>query len=288
VQRSYADYAEGYEFLISPCPVADPQKKGRVESGVKYAKNNFMPLREFRDLVDANAQLGQWVMVEAGNRIHGTTRTPPLTRFTDTEREMLKPLPSTPPVCARWAKAKVHPDCHVQVDKCRYSAPWRLVGQTLDVRLCETTVRLYLDHELKAIHPRRRGPGARHTIDEHMPPDAVAFKMRTPQWCLKQAEAAGPHCHRLVERLFAHRVLDKLRAAQGVINLIKRYGPERTDAACQRALHFDNVQYRSVRIILENSLDQVIDTEQAFDSLSDAYTGGGKFGRDTKKLFTSH
>ena len=288
VQRSYADYAEGYEFLISPCPVADPQKKGRVESGVKYAKNNFMPLREFRDLVDANAQLGQWVMVEAGNRIHGTTRTPPLTRFTDTEREMLKPLPSTPPVCARWAKAKVHPDCHVQVDKCRYSAPWRLVGQTLDVRLCETTVRLYLDHELKAIHPRRRGPGARHTIDEHMPPDAVAFKMRTPQWCLKQAEAAGPHCHRLVERLFAHRVLDKLRAAQGVINLIKRYGPERTDAACHRALHFDNVQYRSVRIILENSLDQVIDTEQAFDSLSDAYTGGGKFGRDTKKLFTSH
>ena len=57
MQRSYADYAEGYGFLISPCPVADPQKKGRVESGVKYVKNNFMPLRKFRDLPDANEQL---------------------------------------------------------------------------------------------------------------------------------------------------------------------------------------------------------------------------------------
>jgi transposase len=57
VQRAYAESAEGYGFLISPCPVADPKKKGRVESGVKYVKNNFAPLRDFRDLVDANQQL---------------------------------------------------------------------------------------------------------------------------------------------------------------------------------------------------------------------------------------
>ena len=48
--------------------MADPQKKGRVESGVKYVKNNFLPLREFRDLADANQQLMAWVMQEAGNR----------------------------------------------------------------------------------------------------------------------------------------------------------------------------------------------------------------------------
>jgi len=122
VQRSYADYAEGYGFLISPCPVADPQKKGRVESGVKYAKNNFMPLREFRDLAHANQQLSSWVMSDAGNRIHGTTRTPPLKRFVETEQALLKPLPSDPPQCARWTTAKLHGDCHIQVDTCRYSA----------------------------------------------------------------------------------------------------------------------------------------------------------------------
>ena len=65
VQHAYADCAEGYGFMISPCPVADPKKKGRVESGVKYVKNNFVPLKTFRDLADANAQLMQWVMTVA-------------------------------------------------------------------------------------------------------------------------------------------------------------------------------------------------------------------------------
>ena len=57
VQRSYAELAEGYGFLISPCPPGDPKKKGRVESGVKYVKGSFVPLREFRSLADANGQL---------------------------------------------------------------------------------------------------------------------------------------------------------------------------------------------------------------------------------------
>ena len=285
VQRSYADYAEGYGFLISPCPVADPQKKGRVESGVKYVKNNFMPLREFRDLADANQQLMDWVMSVAGNRIHGTTRTPPLKRFVETEQALLKALPSVPPECARWTTAKLHGDCHIQVDNCRYSAPWRLVSETLDVRISETTVRVYHQHELKAIHPRLTLPGQRHTVDEHLPPEHVAFKMRDPQWCLKQAEATGPFCLRFVQRLFGHRVLDRLRAAQGVVGLAKRYGAARLEVACQRALYFDNIQYRTVRVILEKSLDLQANPARCFDELSKTYTGAGRFARDTRDLF---
>ncbi len=68
VQRAYAECAEGYGFRIDPCPPHDPQKKGIVESGVKYIKRSFLPLREFRSLADANRQLSEWVMGEAGNR----------------------------------------------------------------------------------------------------------------------------------------------------------------------------------------------------------------------------
>jgi hypothetical protein len=62
VQRSYGECAERYGFKIDPCPPRDPQKKGIVESGVKYIKGSFLPLREFRDLADANRQLLEWVM----------------------------------------------------------------------------------------------------------------------------------------------------------------------------------------------------------------------------------
>ena len=68
VQRAYAECAEGYGFKIEPCPVRDPKKKGRVESAVKYVKRSFVPLREFRDLADANAQLRAWLLGPAGNR----------------------------------------------------------------------------------------------------------------------------------------------------------------------------------------------------------------------------
>jgi len=81
VQRAYAECAEGYAFKIDACPPEDPAKKGIVESGVKYIKRGFVPLREFRDLADANCQLQDWVMTDAGNRIHGTTREAPLKRL---------------------------------------------------------------------------------------------------------------------------------------------------------------------------------------------------------------
>lgn len=76
VQRAYAQCAEGYGFRIDPCPPRDPQKKGIVESGVKYVKNSFGPLPDFRDLADANRQVRAWVMAEAGIRIHGRPGVP--------------------------------------------------------------------------------------------------------------------------------------------------------------------------------------------------------------------
>lgn len=97
--------------------------------GVKYVKNSFAPLSTCRDLSDANKQLMQWVMSDAGNREHGTTRVAPLTRFAQTEEALLRVLPVKPPELATWATAKVHSDCHIQVDKRRYSAPYTLVSK---------------------------------------------------------------------------------------------------------------------------------------------------------------
>jgi len=285
VQHAYADYAEGYGFIIAPCPVADPKKKGRVEAGVKYVKNNFAPLRKFRDLTDANAQLIQWVMSVAGTREHGTTRVAPLTRFANTEQALLKPLPSTPPEVATWAQSKVHGDCHIQVHKCRYSAPYTLVAKALDVRLSETTVRLYHHHALVATHPRLKHPGQRSTLDEHLPPEHIAYKMRDPQWCRTQSEQIGTYCHALIERLFANGILERLRAVQGIIALRKRYGDQRLDAACKRALAFENIGYGAVKTILEKGLDQVADPAHAFDQLSSTYTGSSRFSRSTRDLF---
>ena len=286
VQRSYGECAEGYGFVISPCPPRDPKKKGRVESGVKYLKGNFMPLREFRTITDSNQQLRRWILEEAGSRIHGTTKQKPLSAFVETERCLLKPLPDIAPELATWAKVKLHGNCHVQFEKTYYSAPFRLVHRQLWLRATETTVKLFYNLTLVALHPRLRKPGARSTIDEHLPPEALAYKMQDPQWCLKQAKIVGTWCETLIETLFADRVLDNLRAAQGIIGLGKKYGNTRLEAACKRALNFDNPRYRTVKLILAKGLDQEPSPESTFDYLADAYTGKGRFCRNINTLLT--
>jgi transposase len=284
VQRAYAECAEGYGFKIEPCPPREPQKKGRVEAGVKYLKRSFLPLREFADIDRANAELHQWLLETAGNRIHGSTRERPLARFAQTEKGLLRPLPDVPPVLATWAQVKVHRDAHVQYQKCLYSVPFRWVGQRLWLKATDTTVQLYRDHELIASHPRLHRPGQRATVNDHLPPEAIAYQLRDPQWCLQAAEAVGPRCRALVEHLFADRVLENLRAAQGVLGLKKTYGADRLEAACDRALTYDNPRYRTVKTILQKGLDQHAQDAHAFDALSETYTGGARFGRNTRTL----
>lgn len=285
VQRSYGEFAQGYGFIISPCPPYDPQKKGRVESGVKYIKNKFVPLREHRHIVSSNQALKCWLLEEAGQRTHGSTREKPLTLF-ELESPILRALPNKPPELAVWQKVKLHGDCHVQYLKCRYSAPYRLARQALWLRATETTVRLFHNHILVALHPRLFKPGTKSTRDEHLPPNALAYQMRDAQWCLKQATDIGEHCLQVTQILLSDSVVDYLRAAQNIIGLRKKFGDGRLDLACKRAMVFQSLHYKTIKSILDTGVENApLPCEQEVDALAETYTGGGRFCRDTSNLF---
>lgn len=283
VQRSYSECALGYGFIIAPCPPRDPQKKGRVEAGVKYVKNNFVPLRDFHSLAHANEQLQAWILGEAGNRVHGTTRAQPLALFSATEQALLQPLPTIAPACAVWTKAKLHANCHVQFELCYYSAPFRWLHQELWLEVGPSAVRIYHDHELVAVHPRLFKPGERATVQDHLPPDAQAYFMRDPQWCLAQAKAVGPACRAVIESMFGKGVLDYLRAAQGLLGLRTRFTALRLEAACARALNFGAPTYRTIKQILKEGLDQQ-PTLFTTTELEAPYRGGARFARKPSDL----
>ena len=283
VQRAYEECAEGYGFKIDPCPPHDPQKKGIVEAGVKYVKGNFLPLRSFRDLADLNAQARTWVMEEAGRRIHGTTRRLPLDLF-EVERPLLQVLPPVAPDLGSWHRVSVHRDCHVAHQRILYSVPFALVGKTLWLRATDSTVSVFEDHRLVATHPRGRHHGERRTVRDHLPPKAAAFLAHDRSWCLLQAGRIGPACAELIERLLSDRLLERLRAAQGVIALEKRYGPTRVDAACARALFHNSPYYRTVKTILAGNFDQQpLPTAAAIPA--GVHGAAGRFVRSADSLF---
>jgi transposase len=282
VQRAYAECAEGYGFRIEACPPADPAKKGIVEAGVKYVKGNFLPTRSFRDLADLNAQARAWVMAQAGVRIHGTTREQPLERFA-VERPLLRGLPAIAPDLGSWHAVILHRDCHAQHERVLYSAPFTLVGKPLWLRATDTCITLYEDYRLVATHPRGRKPGSRFTVLEHLPPAAQAFFARDRSWCVKQATAVGPACAELIERLLADRIVERLRAAQGLLRLAERYGAARLEAACVRALYHASPFYRTVKTILAGGFDQ--QPLPAMTEPANPYAAGARFVRDAQTLF---
>ena len=282
VQRAYAECAEGYGFKVDACPPHDPQKKGIVESGVKYLKANFLPTRTFRDMADLNAQAHGWVLDEAGKRQHGTTREQPLVLFT-LERPLMTALPAIAPDLGTWHRVKVHRDCHVQFDRSFYSAPFALASRSVWLRATDNIVALYEDYRHVCTHGRSRRPGQRLTVTDHMPPQARTFFARDKHWCCDRAAEIGPHCAELVTRLLSDRVAERLRAAQGVLALGSRYGGARLEAACERALTHGSAHYRTVKTILATGADK---QPLGKHETPAAYTSA-RFARSAAELFDS-
>jgi hypothetical protein len=289
VQRAYGELAQAYGFLIDPCPPADPQKKGRVESGVKYVKQNFLPTRQFRNLADLNEQATKWVLEVAGQRIHGSTHAKPLDLFAK-EIPFLTPLPDRRPDVYWYARAKVHRDCHVQYGRCLYSVPYRLVGRSVELRLCASTLEVFEGSSLIATHPIGRRPGERRTIDDHMPPAAVAWLMQTPVWCREQAKAVGPHCLALIMNLFNDRVVQRLRTVQGLLRLRREFGDRWLELACARCGVIDAISPKAmtsviVQLQLESKAGLLTDSD-VDDTSTPAYAGQSRFARDTRQMMS--
>lgn len=254
--EAYRRLAQHYGCLISPTRPRTPRHKGKVESGVHYLKRNFWAGQEFPDSAVANERLAEWVSETAGTRRHGTTGQAPLAVFREREQAALLPLPVFSFTLCAIKRVKVHPDCHTVIDRSYYSAPYTLIGQTLEAHIGERVVELYRDLELITTHLRATEPGTRRTRLEHYPAEKAAYLERTPDRCRALAEQVGPATLEVVQTLLAERPLDRLRSVQALLRLEEGVGRERLEAACRRALHFGAPGYRRIKDILATGLDQ--------------------------------
>jgi hypothetical protein len=249
INRSYAEMAAHYGCLIDPARALKPRDKARVERPMPYVRDSLWRGREFASLEKMQAEAARWSLEVAGRRVcRPLEGAAPAAVFEAVEKQALRPLPAGAFVLATWATAKIGPDIHAQVDKVLYSVPWRHIGKTADVRITGTMVQFFIGGDLVKTHPRKvRG---KQTDFGDYPPEKIAFHMRTPQWCRRQAAGIGPSCEYLIGELLADNALYRLRAAQGVIGLADKHDPSRLEAACAKAIAAGDPSYRTVRGIL--------------------------------------
>jgi len=256
LNRSYRELARHFGFKIDPTPAYSPEKKGKVEAGVRYFKGNFMKtIGAERDLDVLNAMAARWVLEVAGKRLHGTTHRKPLEHFEATERDLLRALPDKKWEPSWWREPTIHRDCCGLVEHARYSVPWRLVGKKLLARVTTKSVELYWEDTRVATH-ERQPPGGRSLHPDHLPPERGEYRQRERGYWVERAEQLGEDVHRYVQEVFdSDDVLSQLTKATSIIRHLETFPRERANAACRRASYYGSYSYAAIKSILRKGLD---------------------------------
>jgi hypothetical protein len=276
--QAFVEYAQARGFVIDPARVRSPKDKPRVERVVPYVRNNFFAGETFIDLADAQRRADVWARDRAGMRIHGTTQLRPAEHFRLEEAPVLASAPTVPYDVPVYATAKVHRDHHIEVVKALYSIPGNLIGSRVEVRADRSLVRVFSRGQLIKVHPRQK-PGGRSTDPEDLPSDKTIYAMRDLDKLQRMAASHGPAIG-----AYATALLDiplpwtKMRQVYALLGLVKKWGPDRVNAACERALDAEAVNVPLIGRMLERG------TEHGGDPPAEAAPAGTivapRFARD--------
>jgi hypothetical protein len=250
---TFLEYAQSRGFSIDPARVRRPTDKPRVERTVPYVRRNWFAGEDFADLAEARASAETWCATTAGRRIHGTTQCRPIEAFVTVEAPLLLPAPGQPYDVPVFSDPKVHRDFHVEVAKALYSAPHTLLGRRLRARADSAAVKLFASGQLVKVHPRQP-PGGRHTDPADLPSEKAAYAMRDLDHLARLAAGHGPAIGEYAGELLSHPLpWTKMRQVYRLLGLVKKWGPERVDAACARALEAEAIDVNLVSRMLERA-----------------------------------
>jgi len=261
VNATYAEMAAHYGVAIIPTRPGKPRDKAKVEAGVLLAERWILARlrnRRFFSLAEANAAIAECVAAineRPFRKLPGSRRS----WFEELERPAMGPLPENRYEFARWRVGlKVNIDYHAEWNHHHYySVPYQLVGSRVDVRATASTVEVFHASRRVASHRRDDTPGRHSTDPAHMPESHRRHAEWSPSRIVAWAERTGPATAALAEAILASRPHPEqgYRSCLGIIRLAGRYGAERVEAACERALVVKALSYRSVESILRHGLD---------------------------------
>ena len=256
--ETYREMAEHYSVAIFPARVKRPRDKAPAEQSVQLVTRWILARlrkRTFFDLVSLNQAIR--LLLDDLNRrpFKGSRSGSRQELFLSREKAALSPLPSTRYELARWKKAKVHIDYHVEVDRHFYSVPYALIHQEVRIRITESVVEVFHNGARVASHRKDPAPGRHTTLSAHMPESHQAVSGWSPERFLEWADRVGKATRQVVEALLSSRrhPQQAYRSCLGLLSLARKDSPSTLERACQKALSLGVCSYREVRVLMEST-----------------------------------
>ena len=256
----YHEMAEHYNTAIIPARVRAPKDKPNAEGSVGVISTWITAAlrnEQFFSLAERPFQKKEGTRYEI---------------FRDEELPLLAKLPATPYELAEWKKATVQFNYHISVDGMLYSVPYEYIKRKVDVRVTDTIIEIFYNHNRIASHRRLYGrKGQYSTVTEHMPADHQKYLEWNGDRFRKWAERIGTNTCKAVHAILASQRVEQqsYRSCMGLLKLADKYSAERLEAACRKALSYTaSPSYKSIKNILAAGQDKMESELRTSDSAS--------------------
>jgi len=249
----FVEFANHWGFAVLPARPKKPKDKASVEGGIGIIQRQFYgEVRDctFYSLKDLNAKFREFLLKLNSSPMKDHGGASRQDRFQN-EKQNLLPLKTSNFEVSVWKTCKVHPDCHIQVERKFYSVPHQFVGATVRVRLKTNTVEVFSENsDAIAMHARLKGQERASTLDAHYPEEQIAVARFEVRHAINLAQKIGPKTTELVEGFFKTEYpLRFLRRAQGILRLVTKNEVRAIDLeyASAQALLFNKHQFGYVK-----------------------------------------
>lgn len=261
VNVNYQHLCEHYGVAIVPARVGEPKDKAKVENAVSIVERQILaPLRHmtFTSIGEINAAIKKQLLI-LNNQPFQKMKTSRRELFETLDKPALKPLPPSRYEYAHWKKAKIHIDYHFVFDHHFYSVPYQHIRHVVEIRATSKTVECFYQGQRIAAHARSYHRYGYTTLAEHMPKAHQEHAKYSLTYIENWAKKIGLQTLSFIHHMMASRAFPQqaYRACYGLLRLSDRYGEERLEKACAKALAVRATRYQQVESILKNKLEEV-------------------------------
>jgi len=269
INPSYQQMAAYYGTAIVPARSYRPKDKAKAEVGVQIVERWIMArLRHqtFFTLAALNQAI-RFLLDDLNQRPFKKLPGTRLSQFKQLDKPALRPLPTAPYRYTEIKQARVHIDYHLEFDGHYYSVPHNLVKLAVEVQACASVIAVYHQGQRVASHPRSQRKGAHSTCAEHMPQSHRAISEWSPERFLSWAGDIGAETREVVNCLLQEKRHQEqsYRRILALLSNAKKYGRDRLNNACGRALLINSPTRSSVESILKQGLDKMVDAREVDD-----------------------